>query len=397
MGESKHTTPSTFSQPPPAALAILLRRGASMNDAAETWREWMRRYTTLELHGLSDLYEAIGQGITGDDELLHWLGDVANPRSNPNLLFAAVHFRLLTGAFAPDLAPYFASITPGALPPAGPPPVYPAFRAFWERERDALAAILATRTTQTNEVGRCMYLLPAFVRVAARMGRPLAVVDAGTAAGLTLLIDRFACDYGEGRIAGDPRSPVHLRTEVRGVMPPIAPAPTIVSRTGIDLAPIDVQDDDATTWLRACVWPEHAARRETLEAAIAIARRDPPRLVAGNVVDVLPAIAAQAPPEATLVVVNTNVLPYFSAAERARYAAVLEAIGASRDLAWVAVEWPAYALEAGFRGSFEGIEMPSPALPLTLTTFERGTRRDEVLAVTGPHGRWLRWLLPPGA
>ena len=38
-------------------------------------------------------------------------------------------------------------------------------------------------------------------------------------------------------------------------------------RTGIDLAPIDVQDDDATTWLRACVWPEHAARRETLLAA----------------------------------------------------------------------------------------------------------------------------------
>ncbi|MCC6388175.1 MAG: DUF2332 domain-containing protein [Dehalococcoidia bacterium] len=361
--------------------------------SADEWRARMRRYAGTELHGLSDVYEAIALGAVEDDAVMEWLAASAGPRANPNLLFAAVHYRLLRaaaeGAPATGLAAYFGSLTPEPLPASG---VYPAFRATWERDRDALAAILATRTTQTNEVGRCCYLLPAFVRAGERVPGPFAVIDAGTAAGLTLFLDRFACDYGEGRIGGAADSPVRLHTEVRGAMPPIAPMPGIISRAGIDLSPIDVNDDDAATWLRACIWPEHAERRGNLEGALAVAREAPPRIAAGNIIETLPALAAEAPPGAAIAVTSTNVLPYLSAEERARYAAVLADIARTRDLCWIAVEWPPFVQEAGFAGSFEGTEFPAPSLPLTLTTWTKGTRRDEFLAVTGAHGRWLRWL-----
>jgi len=353
----------------------------------------VRRYAEHELRGLSDVYEAIALGAVEDDAVVEWLAESAGPRANPNLLFAAVHYVLLRaateGAAATGLAAYFGSLTPEPLPASG---VYPAFRSFWERHHASLAEVLATRTTQTNEVGRCCYLLPALVRAGQRVRRPFAVIDAGTAAGLTLFRDRYACDYGEGRIGGAADSPVRLRTEVRGAMPSIAPLPAIVSRAGIDLAPIDVHDDGATTWLRARVWPEHGERRENLEAALAVAREAPPRIVPGNIIEALPALAAEAPAGAAIAVTSTNVLPYLSAGERARYAGVLADIARTRDLCWIAVEWPPFAQEAGFAGGFEGVDFPPPSLPLTLTTWADGTRRDECLAVTGPHGRWLRWL-----
>jgi len=361
--------------------------------SADEWRARVRRYAEFELRGLSDVYEAIALGAVEDDSVMEWLAGHAGPRANPNLLFVAVHYLLLRaaaeGAPATGIAAYFGSLTPEPLPASG---AYPEFRAFWQRHHASLAEILATRATQTNEVGRCCYLLPAFVRAGQRVGGPFAVIDAGTAAGLTLFPDRYACDYGEGRIGGAADSPVRLRTEVRGAMPPIAPMPAIVSRAGIDLTPIDVHDDDATTWLRACVWPEHAERRENLEAALSLAREAPPRILAGNIIDALPVLAAEAPPGAAIAVTSTNVLPYLSPAERARYAGVLADIARTRDICWIAVEWPPFAQEAGFAGSFEGIEFPPPSLPLTLTTWVNGTRRDECLAVTGPHGRWLRWL-----
>jgi hypothetical protein len=61
-------------------------------------------------------------------------------------------------------------------------------------------------------------------------------------------------------------------------------------------------------WLEALIWPEHAHRRERLRAAVMVAAEDPPQLVRGDLVDELPALAAQAPVDATLVVFHTSVL-----------------------------------------------------------------------------------------
>nr|WP_251140962.1 DUF2332 family protein [Cellulomonas dongxiuzhuiae] len=95
--------------------------------------------------------------------------------------------------------------------------------------------------------------------------------------------------------------------------------PEVVWRAGVDLAPVDVTDDDACAWLETLVWPEHDERRARLRAALAVARTDPPRVVAGDLLDVLPALASQAPRDATLVVLHSAVLAYLTPQARGSF------------------------------------------------------------------------------
>ena len=95
--------------------------------------------------------------------------------------------------------------------------------------------------------------------------------------------------------------------------------PEVAWRAGIDLAPVDVNDDDACAWLETLVWPEHDDRRTRLRAAFDIARRDPPLVVPGDLLDVLPALASEAPRDATLVVFHSAVLAYLDAEARSAF------------------------------------------------------------------------------
>lgn len=74
-----------------------------------------------------------------------------------------------------------------------------------------------------------------------------------------------------------------LSCVVHGQPPLPAALPTIAWRGGIDLNPLDVQDTDAMAWLTNLVWPEQEDRRLRLEAAITIARHDPPHPERGNI------------------------------------------------------------------------------------------------------------------
>src|SRR5262245_35501457 len=199
------------------------------------------------------------------------------PTPQPNLFFATVQF--LTG--------------PRDMPTSGA-----ALRALVRRRQDDVAVAMRSRRTQTNEVGRCAVLLPALPP------GPLALVEVGASAGLCLLLDRFLYDYGTVRV-GAASSPVQLACAVTGDAPLPAACPEIVWRRGLDLAPVDVNDDDAVRWLLACVWSDHAERRQRLRAVIGVARAVPPLVVAGDLVDDLPALLAAAPGDATLVVFHS--------------------------------------------------------------------------------------------
>ena len=191
---------------------------------------------------------------------------------------AAVHDELLRDP-GHALAAYYPT-TGGAGPGPG---LGEAFSAFCADRAERLAATLATRRTQTNEVARCGCLLPAFAAVAG--GRPLALIEIGASAGLNLLWDHYAYDYGD-RTAGVPSSPLTIACELVGPhVPPLDPPP-VAWRVGVDLAPVDASDPADARWLRACLWPDQPARQERLAAALAVARehpgRGPPRRRAGR-------------------------------------------------------------------------------------------------------------------
>ncbi|GIE77022.1 hypothetical protein Aph02nite_29720 [Actinoplanes philippinensis] len=233
-------------------------------------------FADREAHGVSPTYERLSRAVAADETLHRLLDEVPEAKRQPNLLFGVV--RLLGG-------------------PVGDPE---AFHDFTVRRWAEIAAGLRARATQTNEPGRCAVLLP----VLQSLPQPLALLEVGASAGLGLYPDRYAYRYGDHRL-GD-GGPV-LECELTGAEPPTR-LPEVAWRAGLDLNPLRVTDADDVAWLDALIWPEHEHRRERLRAAAAIAAADPPHLIRGDLVDDLPALAAQAPAEATLVVFHTSVL-----------------------------------------------------------------------------------------
>ncbi|HET6470861.1 MAG TPA: DUF2332 domain-containing protein [Pseudomonadales bacterium] len=352
------------------------------------WRDRLRRFAADECRPSSRLYEVVSLGMADDPELLEWIASTINPRVDATSILAAVHDRLLAGVADGGLAAFYPNLTARPSPPDG---AYPALRAFVLAHRDELAALLAERTTQTNEVRRCSYLLPALVFAAGRTARPLALIDVGASAGLNLLFDRYGYDYGDGWVCGAAASSVQIATQSRGARPPLAPWPTIAGRIGIDLTPVALGDGAATRWLEACVWPEHVDRFALLRAALAIGRAAKPRVIAGNAIEVLPTLIESTDTDAAIVVVNTNVIQYFSPDERAAYGRVLRDAGDRRELFWIANEHRALLRQAGFAQPI-GRASESSALPLAISHWHDGGRDEFVLAEVGPHGRWLNWF-----
>lgn len=350
----------------------------------------------LEPHGVAQLFETFGRleaapngsplyarlcaEIAEDAELLE-LAARAQSFPVPNVFLAAVHDLLLGGVEHP-LAAFYPSVAGAARAPARADP-FPSFRAFCLEHRAAIEGRISTRRTQTNEVRRCALLVPALAVAWRRAAhRPLAIVEVGASAGLNLLWDRYGYDYGGGRTCGDPASPVRLACELRGGdQPPLpAPLPPVASRAGIDVDPVDATDPEATRWLRALVWPEHEGRAALLAAALELARRDPPVLIAGDALDALPDALRALPADAAPCVVHSFTLNQLSRRGRARFDQIL------REHAGAGPLW---------RISLE-LEHPEGA-PLRLLTYRARERTSEILATAHPHGRWLEWgRSPPG-
>lgn len=309
------------------------------------------RYATfarVEAHGSSPLYEELTLGVSRDREVLALIERVEPPKRQPNLLLASVLFR---GGLQPD---------------------YPSFRRFVLEHEAEILAMLETRRTQTNEVRRCATLLPAL----AQLPGPLALIEVGASAGLCLLLDRYGYHYGS-HVGGDTVSPVQLDCEPRGLVPLPACVPSVVWRRGIDLAPVDVHDPEAVRWLECCIWPDQPERLRSFRAAIDVARRDPPVLVPGDLIETLDAVAAEAPPDATLVVFHSAVLTYLPRPRRRDFIDLMR----DRSWYWISNEAP---------GVVETL-VPPRSLP-DPNCFLLGHGPEDVLAVTHPHGNWIQWL-----
>ena len=317
----------------------------------------MRRFADDELQGSSPLYERLARAAVADPTLLDPLLAAPKSQRRATLYFAAIH-SLVLGGQGDDLAAFFPDI---AESPSRDDPV-PALRTFLKERRDDLEALYATRNTQTNEVGRCAFLLPMFGLIAARARRPLAMIEAGASAGLTF------CSIATATTTDRP-----------------ARSATVASRIGIDLQPVDVGDVDAIAWLRACIWPEHIARLELFERAVEEARRDPPEIVRGAILETLPRYISAVPEDTPVCVFHTATLAYMNRDERARFGALMAEAGSGRDVYWVAGEGPHI-----LAGLFPEAGITGPDNGYALVVAHAG--RDAAwVGESAYHGRWLRW------
>jgi hypothetical protein len=351
------SVPETSNTESTATEATAPGSTATEATAPESTAARYERFAASEARGESAVYAGWATGVAGDAELLAAIDELPPQRRQPALLFAVSR---LVGAPVGDFGPW---------------------REFVLDHWPLVRAEALVRLTQTNEPLRCAALMP----VLAAIPGPIALLEVGSSAGLCLYPDRFSYRYdgAEPLHPVDGPSAVLLECATNGLLPPPERLPQIVWRSGIDLAPLDVASDDDSRWLETLIWPEQTARLARLRAAMAIARADPPLLVAGDVSEALPGLAAQAPAGASLVVVSSGVLVYVVRAERERFVRAVDAL----DARWLSLE------AAGlFPSVVSGLESATGLIHEQLRGRFALALDGDPLAFVAPHGDRIDWL-----
>jgi hypothetical protein len=321
----------------------------------------------------SPLYQVFARTVAGDERLLD-LAAEARPGQQPaNMLMAAVHLLVLKDPELP-FARFFASVRgDDAEPPEG---AGVEFGAFCAEHRDAIARILRERLVQTNVPGRGTAVRLAMHEVARRVPGPVTFLEIGPSAGIQLRFDRWAV-HTDGRRFGPADAPLILRPQWRGNDPPpdLDRIPSVRDRLGVDLHPVDATDPEQRLWLQALVWPEHRDRFAELATALDVVAADPPNILQGDAIELLPRLDAERlADDIPLVVFHAMVRVHVPAERRAAFDAAIAALGDRRRVMHVALE----------------IAPRDPSTPLLALRDSEGVDRD--LALVEGHGRWIRPL-----
>jgi len=228
-----------------------------------------------------------------------------------------------------DLARYYPSLEEEPLVEG----LEGAFTEYVLSNEAEIVEIGSARYTQTNECRRCVALLAGIWETSLTRFH---LVDLGTSAGLNLLLDRYRYSWGEAEWGA--LSPVGLTTQNRGR--DIKPRDIeILSRTGLDLHPVDPTDPDDARWLEALIWPEQHDRRRRLQAALRLVGQGPPSLIAGDATETLPRILFSLPAGEPALVLNSFFLNQLSRSDRDEITAIVENERRVRPMARVSLEW----------------------------------------------------------
>ncbi len=336
----------------------ILGRVDLMAPVADQYREFAR------YAGSSPTYRRWAEQVATDRDIVAWLDALPRAKRQPNLVFAAARWH--------------------GVPAPGP---YDGLREALLSDDGTIIATILSRRTQTNEVGRLATLMPVLDQISREAERPLALIEAGTSAGLCLYPDRFDYCWTGG---SDPSAPHRLQGSggpeltcgVRGAPRLPTAYPVIGHRSGIDLNPLDVADEDAMAWLATLVWPGESVRLAQLRAAIEIARADPPQIAAGDLVDLLPEQIERASAYGHVVVFHSAVIAYLDPARQQEFRALMTELVSTGACRWVSNEDKRVLPEVVATG---------PGVPRDYPTFVLGL--DGVaLAWTHGHGSSMTWL-----
>lgn len=299
------------------------------------------------------------------DRIFAWPGDITPAGASvPLRLAGALHALHIMGHAR--LAPVY-------------PPQTATDDALWDAVCDVLTREAAHIDTwlnsapQTNEVRRSAVLIATGHLLQNRYAMPIDMVELGASAGLNLMWDRFALK-AQGQTFGPPNTPLTLAPEWKGDLP-FKATPTITSRRGVDLNPLDPQVDSLR--LRAYLWADQPHRRTLTDAAIAIHKAHVDK---GDAIDWL-AQNLTAKPGHVRLIYHTVAWQYFPDDVQTAGTALITAAGAQATddtpLAWFGMEND---------GTGKGAALTLRLWPGDLT-FDLG-RADF-------HGRWVTWRNPP--
>jgi hypothetical protein len=332
------------------------QRRLNQQDPHAQIRARYRDFADHEAKGVSPLYEALARAVAESAAMLAFIASLPNSKQQPNLVFAAVRHLYGTprdGRHLEDLIVQHA---------------------------EPIREVILARATQTNEPGRCAVLLP----VLARLPQPLALLEVGASAGLCLLPDLYAYDYGRARL--EPEIDVGYEAPVfpcraNDATPLPERMPQIAWRGGLDLNPVHVFEAEDTGWLQTLVWPGQEARAERLRAAIHIARRHSGDVIRGDLTreEDLRIHASRAPKNATLVIFHSAVLNYVHPKERERFVETVRDMGA----VWISNEGPGVFPEIAVK--LDGLPPPDRFILAV---------NGEPVAFTGGHGQSIDWIAP---
>jgi hypothetical protein len=326
----------------------------------------------------SPLYARLAEGVRDNRDLRTFAAQVKQGQPSANILFGAVHYLLLRGADHP-LRRFYPNLNGGQRIENEDP--VPHFVDFVTRYRDELQPLVATKVTNTNEVGRSAHLHAAFRAVAKESGEPLNLIEIGPSAGLNLLWNRYGVRYRRGAEIFElpvPDPVLVIDCELRGEKnPPLGASPQVASRVGLELNPVDLSDPGQRDWLRALVWPDTQGRFERLEAALKAHAAIRPEIRSGSALDLLPDALRAVPEDQPVCIYHSYVIYQFSAEMKEALEAILTLAGLRRPVWRIAIEGRADASNT--------IEM---------IHYHDGVRAAQTLALCHPHGRWIEWLQP---
>ncbi|MGA4837760.1 DUF2332 domain-containing protein [Streptomyces sp. G45] len=355
--------------------------GTAPAGRARTLAQVYRRFGASDAADASPLHRRVATALSRSPEALRAIESAPARKRHPAVILAALHDLALAGR-APALAAAYAAEDGDAAADAAVDTL--------RRMADSVVAVAVRRTPRPGEAGRCAVLYPAVAEAARRAGADaIGLIDVGCSTGLNLTVDRVGIAYGDGRVLGDPSSPVQLTASVVGDRPvPAAALPEVVARVGVDRDPVDVTDAGDVRWLRACLPPDDRERGARLRAELALAAADPPLLLRGDPVEVLPEAFARVPAGALPVVTTTWALSRFPLEDRLRFLHRLDEAAAVRAVAWVSVEGVGVAPSVPTLGDRHA----SGHSIIGLAVLDGPALRAEAVGRCWSRGRLLSWL-----
>jgi hypothetical protein len=356
--------------------------------------EFAQEYAALPLYG------AIAKEVAADAEAASLLLVARPGQARPVLWLAALHDLVLRRPDVPA-ARWYSSVVGRHGVATGD--AWPDVRATVMEHRDELTALMATRSTQTNEVNRSVYLAVGLAMAARHDSSgthdtgPIALVELGASAGLLLGVDRYDVELDHAHAPptrlGRRDSPVSCRGVDRS-RPPVGDltVPPIGGRAGVDLHPVQLDDADGVRWLTACLWPDVPGRVERFIAARDLLLPEPPLVIVGDMVDAMPSAVAAARSasgrDAHVIVFSSWALTYLLPERRADLeAALLRVAQDVGTLSWLTAEpagcVPCVAVP-------RGAQRDGGATVLGLRRWRDGRERPSwTLGTCHPHGEWL--------